>query len=72
MYMCVMRWGSVVVYLALYEDNTDMHLNVYLLECVNEVLFTLRAHTKIYICGAPHHLHDADLLCYQYKSGCVS
>ena len=33
-----------VVYLALYEDNTDMHLNVYLLVSVNEVLFTMSAH----------------------------
>ena len=28
----------VVVYLALYEYNTDMHLSAYLLLCANEVL----------------------------------
>ena len=32
-----------VVYLALYEYNTDMCLTVYLLVCVNEVLFTICA-----------------------------
>ena len=33
-----------VVYLVLYEDNTDMHFSVYLLVCVNVVLFTICAH----------------------------
>ena len=33
-----------VVHLALYEDNTDMHLNVYLLVCANEMLFTKSVH----------------------------
>ena len=37
---------------ALYEDNTDMHLNAYLLLCSNEVLFIDSACVYIYICGA--------------------
>ena len=36
--------AQYVVYLALYEDNTDMHLSVYLLQCVSEVLFTVCTH----------------------------
>ena len=47
---------SFVVYPALYEENTDMHLNVYLLVCVNEVLFTMSMHAYIYNCDAPYSL----------------
>ena len=43
---------SHVVYLASYEDNTDMHLSAYLLLCANEVLFTVTVHFYIYICDA--------------------
>ena len=41
-----------VVYPAVHEDNTDMHLSAYLLLCANEVLFTISACVYIYICGA--------------------
>ena len=34
---------ATVVCLALYEDKTDMCLNVYLLVCAKEVLFTMSA-----------------------------
>ena len=34
-----------VVYLALYDNNTNMCLTVYLLVYANEVLFTMSVHT---------------------------
>ena len=43
--------GMPVVYIALYEDNTDMHVSAYLLLCVNAVLFTMSAHVYTCICG---------------------
>ena len=44
-----------VVYLALYDDNTDMHLTAYLLVhvCTSEVLFTICVYAYINIYGAP-------------------
>ena len=46
-------WAIGVVYLVLYEGNTDMHLCGYLLLCANVVLFTVCVHVYIYICGVP-------------------
>ena len=51
-----------VGYLALYDDNTDIHLSAYLLPCVNEVLFTASVHIYIYRCTLVGYIHDANLL----------
>ena len=48
-----------VVYFALYKDNNDVCLKVYLLVCANEVLYTICEFAFIYVCvcvcvcGAP-------------------
>ena len=41
-----------VVYLALYEDNTDLCLHVSLLLCVNNADFTVCEHVYIHVCSA--------------------
>ena len=52
-----------VVYLAIYEDNTDMCLSAYVLLYVDKVLFTVSA--CIYI-------NDANWLHYLHESGYTS
>ena len=41
LYLVSQAW--TIVYLALYNDNTDIHFNAYLLVCANEVLYTMSA-----------------------------
>ena len=65
------------MYFALYEDNTDMLLNVYLLLCANEVLFTGSACVDIYTyihmwCTQVHYMHVANWIHYLHKNGYTS
>ena len=50
------------MYLALYEDNTDMRLSVYLLVCANEVLINECTCLNIHMwCALATYLYDAQL-----------